>query len=106
MRRAATPAEFERLIDSLEHLEADRRPPIARLVFEVVADCHRCDEPVRRCDPRVLIGLDPNDRRRLAHLMWWRCGLWAAGERGWLIASSVPGGLRRWRPAVSDVQSL
>lgn len=58
MRTAATPAEFEALmasLDHLEHLDRERKAAIARLVFEVVADCPTCGEGVRRCDSRRLV---------------------------------------------------
>ena len=61
-RYPATPREFEALMDQLEHVPSDRRPAIARLIFEEVATCPRCAESVRSCDPRRLVG------ERLHHL--------------------------------------
>jgi hypothetical protein len=59
MRTLAKPAEVEQLmalLDPLEHLDRDRKAAIARMFFEVVADCARCEDPVRRCDPRRVVG--------------------------------------------------
>lgn len=50
----------------LEPVSADRRPGIARMIFEGLGPCPVCDEPVRRCDRRVLIDVD--DDQLLAHL--------------------------------------
>ena len=61
-RHAATPGQFNRLMAQLEPVPADRRAAIARMNFEVVADCPQCGEPVRRCDARRLIN------GRLLHL--------------------------------------
>jgi len=58
VRTLATPAEFEAVLsslDHLEHLDRKRKAAIARLVFEVVSDCPVCGEGVRRCDPRRLV---------------------------------------------------
>ena len=53
-RYPATPAEFERLIAYLAPVAAERRPAIARMVFEEVGICPACGESVRRCDARML----------------------------------------------------
>jgi hypothetical protein len=78
VRTLVTPAEFEHLMASLDHLHLDRegKAAIARMVFEVVADCPTCGEGVRRCDPRRLVG------DRLLHL---EC----ASDAG---SGAVPGG--------------
>jgi hypothetical protein len=55
-RYPATPREFEALMEQLEHVPQERRPSIARLVFEEIATCPRCEEAVRSCDPRRLVG--------------------------------------------------
>jgi hypothetical protein len=55
VKTLVTPAEFEELmasLDHLAHLDRERKAAIARLVFEVVADCSTCGEGVRRCDAR------------------------------------------------------
>jgi hypothetical protein len=52
MRYPATPGESDRLLDFLEPVDPERHAPIARLMFEQVSTCPRCEEPVRRCDPR------------------------------------------------------
>jgi hypothetical protein len=58
MRMLATAHEFESLmacLDHLDHLDRERKAAIGRLVFEVVADCPRCERSVRRCDGRRLV---------------------------------------------------
>jgi len=75
MRRVTTPGEVARWQADLAPLEADRRDAVVQMLCEVVADCPICDEPVRRCDPRRLVG----DEERLAHL---RCASDAAPGRG------------------------
>lgn len=67
MRTAATPAEFERLVGRLDRIDVERQAAIARLVFEVVANCPLCDEPIRRCDSRRLVYVR-RDLGRLTHL--------------------------------------
>jgi hypothetical protein len=62
----AIPDEFEALMAQLEPVSAGRRPGIARMIFEALGPCPVCDEPVRRCDRRVLIDVD--DDQLLAHL--------------------------------------
>lgn len=42
-------------LDHLEHLDRDGKASIARMVFQVVDSCPRCEEPVRRSDPRRLV---------------------------------------------------
>jgi hypothetical protein len=61
-RCPATPREFDGLLDFLEPVDPGRHAPIAGMVFEQVSTCPRCDEPVRRCDPRRLVD------NRLFHL--------------------------------------
>ena len=62
-RTSATPAEFERVMASLDPLDGERRAAVARLIFEVVGDCPYCNEEIRRTDPRRVVG------GRLAHLI-------------------------------------
>jgi hypothetical protein len=62
----ASVGEFEELMEQLDPLPPDRRAPIARLLFEVVAHCPRCGKGVRRCDARKLIEID--EEFWLAHL--------------------------------------
>jgi hypothetical protein len=52
----ALPGEFSRLMDWLEPVDPGRRGAIARMVFAEVDTCPTCDESVRRCDPRWLVG--------------------------------------------------
>ena len=56
MRYPATPAEFDGLIEFLEPVPRERHGAIARLVFREIATCRRCDHPIRRGDPRRLVG--------------------------------------------------
>jgi hypothetical protein len=59
VKTLATPAEFETLmafLDHPKHLDGKRQAAIARMVFEVVSHCPICDEGVRRCDARRLVG--------------------------------------------------
>jgi hypothetical protein len=62
MRRIATPGELSRWRQELAPLREDRRVAVIRMLSEVVADCHGCEGPVRRCDSRGLV------RDRLVHL--------------------------------------
>lgn len=62
MRRVATPGEIVRWEDELAALPEDRRRGVIGMLAEVVADCPVCDEPVRRCDRRILVG------EHIAHL--------------------------------------
>ena len=55
-RYAATPGEFDRLIDFLEPVDRKHHAAIARMVFLEVATCPRCELPIRRCDTRRLVG--------------------------------------------------
>jgi hypothetical protein len=54
-RHTATPGELRSWSELLAPLAPDRGGAVKRLLSEVVADCARCDEPVRRCDPRRLV---------------------------------------------------
>jgi hypothetical protein len=62
MRRTCTPGERELWWRELASLPRGRRVAVIRMLSEVVADCHSCDAPVRRCDSRSAI------RHRLVHL--------------------------------------
>jgi hypothetical protein len=62
MRRTCTPGERELWWRELASLPRGRRVAVIRMLSEVVADCHYCDGPVRRCDSRGAI------RHRLVHL--------------------------------------
>ena len=53
-RYPATPAELERLMAYLAPVATERRPAIARMVFEEADTCPACGEAVRRCDARAL----------------------------------------------------
>ena len=84
MRYPATPGEFDRLVDSLEGVPRERHPAIARMVFLQIAPCRRCDRPVRRCDPRWLVG---------GHLLHLSCCAVDAGSAGGRVGGQ--GGDRR-----------
>lgn len=71
MQRPCTPGEVADLLVFLEPLPPERRAPIALMMFEAVAECE-CGEPVRRCDPRRLVG---------EHLRHLRCAGLARGTR-------------------------
>jgi hypothetical protein len=62
MRRIATPGEISRWAAVLDVLDPERRDAVIAMLSEVVGDCPACDEPVRRCDARRLVG------GRLAHV--------------------------------------
>jgi hypothetical protein len=53
-RYPATPAEFEALMQFLRPVDPERRPTIARMMFEDLGNCPARHEAVRRCDPRQL----------------------------------------------------
>jgi hypothetical protein len=55
MTHVATPGELRAWDGLLAPCPPDRIGGIKRLLSEVVDECPRCDEPVRRCDPRRLL---------------------------------------------------
>lgn len=61
-QRVATPGELQRWAAEFAPLPQERADAVMRLVSEVVGVCPTCEEPVRRCDPRWLVG------DQLAHL--------------------------------------
>jgi hypothetical protein len=56
VRRRATPREIADWEEQLAPLQPDRRGAVVDLLAEVIGDCRICNEPIRRCDPRVLAG--------------------------------------------------
>jgi hypothetical protein len=56
MRRPCTPGEVVRWRHQLRTLDRERQEAVIRMLAEAVGDCPRCEEPVRRCDARRLIG--------------------------------------------------
>ena len=67
MTSPALPEEFEELMELLDHVAPDRRGPIARMLFEKVAECPRCGEPIRRCEKRAVV--ETNEEPELLHLV-------------------------------------
>jgi hypothetical protein len=69
VRRAATPGELRDWERDLSTLDPDCHDGVIRMLSEVLEDCERCDEPIRRCDPRRLVGT------QLVHIHCIRGGL-------------------------------
>ena len=62
MRRPCAPGEVARWRQQLSCLPSERQDAVIRMIAEEVAVCPYCEESVRRCDPRRLVG------DRLMHL--------------------------------------
>jgi excisionase family DNA binding protein len=55
MSRPRTPGEVARWRHELSTLAPERQDAVIRMLAEALADCLRCEEPIRRCDPRHLV---------------------------------------------------